>query len=289
MDCSKNGRSHYGGRLCHKLSKRAIIYKQGNDWYVKLRIANNRIHRRVGDSYVEAVQFVRKMKQDHEKQKTKNLWKRGNSWYCNFQIGGVRIQRKAGDTLNEAADFVRRIKEEYKYQKVRRKFASKLGIKAENLKKYSAYDLAKVPDKIPEIYLENYLENNLEQIEKGLKFIDRQVFMPTGRLDLIGQDTQGNTIYFELKTDTSDKLGIDKLCGQVSRYFNMSTPAKLKMYLVIPIVSRQRLDKIYKTLEHWIENDFVRVYHFDYSIYGKQFTFDRVIPGLPKRIAKLRM
>ena len=211
-----------------------------------------------------------------------SIYRRGKSWYINVTLGGRRIACKAGNTQEEAAALVESLKANFRLSKIQQrltKINSELiptHNKLQEIAMKKPMTIAHSPKKISEKFLENYLEKNLSNLESGLQFVSRQKFISTGRVDIVARDIEGSNIFIELKTDTSDKLGIDKLCGQVSRYFNRLKRDKTKMYLVIPIASNNRLQKIYDCLQHWIEIEQVRIYQFDYMIYSKQFIFSEV-------------
>jgi hypothetical protein len=65
---------------------------------------------------------------------------------------------------------------------------------------------------VPERFLEEFVLDRLPSI--GLTLVDRQVTTPSGRLDLLCKDEQGNYVVVELKKMT----GTDKVVGQTLRY-----------------------------------------------------------------------
>ena len=73
-----------------------------------------------------------------------------------------------------------------------------------------------VPSKNPidEKNLENFVVQRLEEVEKGLRLVDRQLSTPAGRLDLLCKDTLGNYVVVELKKSQ----GLDQVVGQILRY-----------------------------------------------------------------------
>lgn len=52
---------------------------------------------------------------------------------------------------------------------------------------------------ISEKELEDFLVKRLEKIENGLRYIDRQVVLKNGRLDIVAKDISGNYVIIELK------------------------------------------------------------------------------------------
>jgi RecB family endonuclease NucS len=154
--------------------------------------------------------------------------------------------------------------------------ANLLKTKHEQVKKQLNRRLTTPPERIPEKYLEDYLEKNLEVLEQGLKFKSRQAILELGRLDIVAENVANEMVLIELKTDPSEYIGMDKLCGQISRYFNQHGETS-KMYLIVPFVSQKQLSRIRTSLKHWIQDGRVRVYQFDYQIYRKKFIFERVV------------
>lgn len=135
-----------------------------------------------------------------------------------------------------------------------------------------------VLNSIPEKLLEDYLVNNLELLEPDLKFIERQKAIGQWRADIFASDRSGADVLIELKSKILNREEIDKLCGQASRYFNhlKSISHASRMIIVMPKDCRDIFHNIYHGLKHWIENDKVNVFEFDYNLYGKEFSFSKV-------------
>lgn len=62
--------------------------------------------------------------------------------------------------------------------------------------------------------LETHLASNLGAIEKGLKFLDRQVNTEVGRIDILAEDSAGTRVVIELKVGEAK----DSSIGQIARY-----------------------------------------------------------------------
>ncbi|KOS61581.1 hypothetical protein AN161_17970 [Lysinibacillus sp. FJAT-14222] len=53
--------------------------------------------------------------------------------------------------------------------------------------------------------LEDYLQNNISLIEEGMTFIDRQVPVDHGFIDIVARDKNGSKCVIELKSVNNDK------------------------------------------------------------------------------------
>ncbi|WP_192560295.1 endonuclease NucS domain-containing protein [Pseudomonas allokribbensis] len=62
--------------------------------------------------------------------------------------------------------------------------------------------------------VETYLVRNLHILEKGLRFVDRQVSTDVGRVDILAEDTSGRRVIIELKVGHAK----DAAVGQIARY-----------------------------------------------------------------------
>lgn len=62
--------------------------------------------------------------------------------------------------------------------------------------------------------VETYLVRNLDSIEKGLRFIERQVSIEVGRVDILAEDATGRRVVIELKVGQAK----DSAVGQIARY-----------------------------------------------------------------------
>ena len=62
--------------------------------------------------------------------------------------------------------------------------------------------------------VETHLVRNLDSIEKGLRFIDRQVSIEVGRVDILAEDASGRRVVIELKVGQAK----DSAVGQIARY-----------------------------------------------------------------------
>lgn len=131
---------------------------------------------------------------------------------------------------------------------------------------------------IPEEKLEDYLSNNIEILEPGLKFIERQKTIGKWKVDIFASDASGSDVLIELKSKLLNRDEIDKLCGQVSRYYHRlkSKTRDLRMFIVVPRDNRNFITNIHHGLKPWIDNDKITVFQFDYSLYRKEFIFSKV-------------
>ena len=62
--------------------------------------------------------------------------------------------------------------------------------------------------------VETHLVRNLDSIEKGLRFVDRQVNIEVGRVDILAEDAAGRRVVIELKVGQAK----DSAVGQIARY-----------------------------------------------------------------------
>jgi RecB family endonuclease NucS len=62
--------------------------------------------------------------------------------------------------------------------------------------------------------IEDHLIANLDALEKGLTFIDSQVVIEIGRIDILAKDKTGERVIIEIKTGEAK----DKAIGQIARY-----------------------------------------------------------------------
>jgi len=62
--------------------------------------------------------------------------------------------------------------------------------------------------------IEDHLVHHLEGIEKGLTFVDRQVVVDVGRIDILAQDVNGQRVVLEVKVGEAK----DSAVGQIARY-----------------------------------------------------------------------
>ncbi|MFJ7007668.1 endonuclease NucS domain-containing protein [Pseudomonas putida] len=62
--------------------------------------------------------------------------------------------------------------------------------------------------------VETHLVRSLDNIEKGLRFVSRQVSIDVGRVDILAEDAAGRRVVIELKVGTAK----DSAVGQIARY-----------------------------------------------------------------------
>jgi len=62
--------------------------------------------------------------------------------------------------------------------------------------------------------VEEHLIRNLEGVERGLKFMGRQVSIDVGRVDILAEDASGNRVVIELKIGAAKEAAV----GQIAKY-----------------------------------------------------------------------
>lgn len=62
--------------------------------------------------------------------------------------------------------------------------------------------------------IEDHLIHHLEGIEKGLAYVDRQVVVDVGRIDILAKDANGQRVVIEVKVGEAK----DSAVGQIARY-----------------------------------------------------------------------
>jgi hypothetical protein len=62
--------------------------------------------------------------------------------------------------------------------------------------------------------VEEHLIRNLSSVEEGLVFVDRQVSIDVGRVDILAEDVNGQRVVIELKVGEAK----DAAVGQIARY-----------------------------------------------------------------------
>ncbi|PMY37312.1 DUF91 domain-containing protein [Pseudomonas sp. GW456-L14] len=67
--------------------------------------------------------------------------------------------------------------------------------------------------------VETHLVRSLDSIEKGLRFVDRQVSIDVGRVDILAEDATGRRVVIELKVGQAK----DAAVGQIARYLGWYT------------------------------------------------------------------
>ncbi len=64
--------------------------------------------------------------------------------------------------------------------------------------------------------LENYIARNIEVLEEGLRLIRRQYEVPTGRIDILAEDREGNLVVIELKAGEATESSLTQLLAYIS-------------------------------------------------------------------------
>ena len=59
--------------------------------------------------------------------------------------------------------------------------------------------------------LQGALSDSIEQLEPGLKFIDSEVVVAAGRIDILAEDSKNRLVVIELKADIAQRGSIDQL------------------------------------------------------------------------------
>jgi hypothetical protein len=132
--------------------------------------------------------------------------------------------------------------------------------------------------RIPERALEDYLITNISALEPGLTLVENQKRIGKWRVDIVAADELGRNVLVELKSKPLSRDNIDRLNGQVSRYYHLlkGDANHWRVFIVVPTGSRDLTDNIYHGLKPWIDSSEVVVFEFDYSLYGQQFVFNRI-------------
>lgn len=96
--------------------------------------------------------------------------------------------------------------------------------------------LAAQAQPIQEKVLEDFIVENLALLEPGLKFVERQKSIGKWKADIFATDLSGAEVLIELKAKLLNRDEIDKLCGQVSRYYHRLKPTAhdLRIFIVLP-------------------------------------------------------
>jgi hypothetical protein len=111
--------------------------------------------------------------------------------------------------------------------------------------------------------LQRALRVQIEQLEPGLKIIDggRERTLETGRVDILAEDREQNTVVIELKTDESD----DRDVGQILRYMGeLATSAKQVRGILVVGAFSQRA----RTAASQVNNLRLREYRYNFVFAG---------------------
>ena len=154
---------------------------------------------------------------------------------------------------------------------------------------FSRYHFSNRPDakrprtsvQIPEKALENYLVDNLAVLEPGLELVERQRAIGEWRVDIVAADQFGRNVLMELKSKPLNRDDIDRLNGQISRYYHRlrPEPGDWRVFIVMLKDSRGLIKNIYHGLKPWIDGKEVVVFQFEYNLYGKEFLFAKTALG----------
>lgn len=129
---------------------------------------------------------------------------------------------------------------------------------------------------LPEKELEKYLTKNLEVLEPGLKFSPKKA-IGNWEADIFACDTSGADVLIELKSRSLNSDKIDKLCGQIMRYYQHQKPNThdLRLFIVIPNENKT-IENLKYGFRPLIDADKISIFQFDYFIYSKKFTFAKL-------------
>lgn len=61
--------------------------------------------------------------------------------------------------------------------------------------------------------VEEHLIRHLETLERGLRFIERQVVIDVGRVDILAQDASGRRVVIELNVGETKGAAVGRLSG----------------------------------------------------------------------------
>ena len=129
---------------------------------------------------------------------------------------------------------------------------------------------------IPEKELEDYLGTHLEVLESGLTLVKKQKALGKWKVDILALDSSGSEVIIELKTKPLNSGDIDKLIGQVSRYYNhfKLKSNNLRLFIIVPR-NNELINNIYHGLKSWIDESTATIFQFDYTMYSKEFIFSK--------------
>ncbi len=135
---------------------------------------------------------------------------------------------------------------------------------------------AKLIRNYPEEKLQEYITLNIEALEPGLKFVKQQKFIATGALDIVAKDKLGEDVIVELKAKHLSSSAADRLCGQVSRYYNeyKDTSPNPRLFIVVPRHDKNKIYSLYQGLKHWVVGNRIRIFQFDHS--NNEYYFEEV-------------
>lgn len=68
--------------------------------------------------------------------------------------------------------------------------------------------------------LQGALSDNIDQLEPGLRFIDSEVVVAAGRIDILAEDDEDRLVVIELKADMGDSGAIGQLLGYMGAIEN---------------------------------------------------------------------
>ncbi|MDR4497397.1 MAG: endonuclease NucS [Candidatus Scalindua sp.] len=122
-----------------------------------------------------------------------------------------------------------------------------------------------------EMDVEDYLVNNLQILENGLVYIDRQVRIETGRVDIVAKDYSGNKVLVEIKAKPLKPKDIHEICGQVCTYFNEIKQENLNARFFVVILKEENqnhLFKLWNGLRHLFQDNKVVIIQFERKLTG---------------------
>jgi RecB family endonuclease NucS len=141
-----------------------------------------------------------------------SIHKSGSTWYYILDIGralnGKRKQHKKGGykTKEDAEEAL--VKANDNIEQIREQKAHKLKHLTEfipELKEKESISANDVFLNVSEDDVETLIVNNIELVEEGMKFLDKQVEITGGRIDILARDRKGKLCVIEVKIRSEDR------------------------------------------------------------------------------------
>jgi RecB family endonuclease NucS len=139
-----------------------------------------------------------------------SIHQNGDTWYFIFDLGrdknGKRNQYKRGGfkSKEEVEEAFKKAKENIDQIKEIRSFKQSRNIN-EFLKNDSSLKSDNIFLNVNEEELETLIIENIHSIEEGMTYLDRQVDISGGRIDILSKDKKGKLCVIEVKTKSDDK------------------------------------------------------------------------------------
>ena len=109
-------------------------------------------------------------------------------------------------------------------------------------------------------------DNNLEKVESGLRFLNRQHRLKSGRPDLRARDKEEKTVYLELKMNDED---VHSVIREVYRHLNGDKNAR------VIVVAPEIKPRLFFTFEQFIDNGRLSLYEVEEVTRGQDYRIKR--------------